>query len=275
MNPSGYSTPASVSAPYSSEAPPTSTLIPTCHSSVFCHVSVLTRVQATPPPPSSALPFPYHAPPLPPSSALPLPLPSPGSAVPSPFTGPGASRLSVDSGLDLDCSICFSQFNNVFRCPKMLRCRHTFCLECLARINVKSSEPDAVQCPLCRRRTPLPALGPPRLATDRTVLSRLPDAMQRVYSVRFVRNKGKLQVKRSSEGQWGWGQRSLDHSLDVGMPSPPAVTRGAEGEASQGVLGVLGRTACRAILLTSIVLMVLLMGIIIFLLIFHNDTRVP
>uniref|UniRef100_A0A8C5EUF9 RING-type domain-containing protein n=1 Tax=Gouania willdenowi TaxID=441366 RepID=A0A8C5EUF9_GOUWI len=130
-------------------------------------------------------------------SALPLPLPSPGSAVPSPSTGPGASRLSVDSGLDLDCSICFSQFNNVFRCPKMLRCRHTFCLECLARINVKSSEPDAVQCPLCRRRTPLPALGPPRLATDRTVLSRLPDAMQRVYSVRFVRNKGKLQVKRS------------------------------------------------------------------------------
>lgn len=98
---------------------------------------------------------------------------------------------------DLECSICFSEFNNVFRCPKMLQCKHTFCLECLARINIKSAEPNAIQCPLCRGLTPLPVLGLPKLATDADVVSYLPAAMQRVYSIRFQRNKGKLKVKRS------------------------------------------------------------------------------
>lgn len=79
----------------------------------------------------------------------------------------------------------------------MLQCRHTFCLECLARINVKSAAPDAIQCPLCRGLTPLPALGLPKLATDPAVLAYLPATMQKVYSVRFQRNKGRLQVKRS------------------------------------------------------------------------------
>jgi len=98
---------------------------------------------------------------------------------------------------DLECAVCFSQFNNVFRCPKMLQCKHTFCLECLARINVKSLHPDTIQCPLCRGMTPLPSLGLPKLDTDPAVLSYLPAAMQKVYSIRFNRTKGKLQVKRS------------------------------------------------------------------------------
>ncbi|KAF7707949.1 hypothetical protein HF521_017006 [Silurus meridionalis] len=51
---------------------------------------------------------------------------------------------------DLECAVCFSQFSNVFNTPKVLQCGHTFCLECLARINIKSSQPDSLQCPLCR-----------------------------------------------------------------------------------------------------------------------------
>lgn len=123
-------------------------------------------------------------------------------SLPSPAVQPSPAppQCFEESGPDLECSVCFSQFNNVFRCPKMLHCKHTFCLECLARINVKSAEPGAIQCPLCRGRTPLPALGLPRLATDPNVLSYLPATMQRVYSIRFIRNKGKLQVKRSG----GW-----------------------------------------------------------------------
>lgn len=119
--------------------------------------------------------------------------------IPSPDLrlSPHRPQCSEDSSPDLECSICFSQFNNVFRCPKMLQCRHTFCLECLARINVKSAQPSAIQCPLCRSLTLLPALGLPRLATDSDVLAYLPSPMQRVYSIRFLRNKGKLQVKRS------------------------------------------------------------------------------
>lgn len=134
---------------------------------------------------------PYPA--TPPSCQVSIIVPSPDLSL-SPVT----SQSSEDP--DLECSICFSQFNNVFRCPKMLQCKHTFCLECLARINVKSSEPNAIQCPLCRSLTPLPTLGLPKLTTDSDVLSYLPAAMQRVYSIRFHRNKGKLQVKRSVNG---------------------------------------------------------------------------
>lgn len=118
--------------------------------------------------------------------------------IPSPdlHLSPLQSRCLENTCPDLECSICFSQFNNVFRCPKMLQCKHTFCLECLARINVTSTQPSTIQCPLCRGVTPLPALGLPTLATDMSVLTYLPAAMQRVYSVRFLRSKGRLQVKR-------------------------------------------------------------------------------
>lgn len=137
-------------------------------------------------------PTPYPAPPL--SCQVSVIVPSPDLRLSPPPTG-----CSPDAGPDLECSVCFSQFNNVFRCPKVLQCKHTFCLECLARINVKSAEPDAIQCPLCRGLTALPALGLPRLATNSDMMSYLPAAMQRVYSVRFLRSKGKLQVKRWAE----------------------------------------------------------------------------
>lgn len=142
--------------------------------------------------PSTSNPYPATA--TPPSFQVSVIIPSPNV---HPSTPPVPSCWPESVCPDLECSICFSQFNNVFRCPKMLQCRHTFCLECLARINVKSAEPDAIQCPLCRGLTPLPTLGLPKLATDPAVLAYLPATMQKVYSVRFQRNKGKLQVKRS------------------------------------------------------------------------------
>ncbi|KAM4615829.1 uncharacterized protein ACJ7VT_008845 [Polymixia lowei] len=189
---------------------------------------------------------------------------------------PSQAQCSEDPCPDLECAICFSQFNNVFRCPKMLQCKHTFCLECLARINVKSAQPSAIQCPLCRGLTPLPDLGLPKLATDSDVLSYLPAAMQRVYSIRFNRSNGKLQVKRR------WGQRSLtslrsvSHSLDVGLPSPPLRGSGGNRGEERGMGGALfrltGRPACQAFLLTLVVMMmVLLTGIVIFLLTFKHN----
>ncbi|XP_042276334.1 uncharacterized protein LOC121903404 [Thunnus maccoyii] len=215
---------------------------------------------------------PYPALSTPPSHQVSIIIPSP-DLHPSPLP----SQCSEESCPDLECAICFSQFNNIFRCPKMLQCKHTFCLECLARINVKSTEPNAIQCPLCRSFTPLPTLGLPKLTTDSDVLSYLPAAMQRVYSIRFSRNKGKLQVKSSSEGQRRWGQRSLtslrsmNRSLDVGLPSPPAGGRSEVGGMGGALFRLTGRPACRAFLLTSVVMMmVLLTGIIIFLLTYQK-----
>ncbi|XP_012712867.3 E3 ubiquitin-protein ligase RNF152 [Fundulus heteroclitus] len=227
-----------------------------------------------------------------PSSTLPLPAFSPvenpyappaglhshqaSVSIPSPDLRPSPAQDDMfdEGGPDLECAICFSQFNNVFRCPKMLNCKHTFCLECLARMNVKSSEPSAIQCPLCRGLTPLPPLGLPKLATDSTVLSYLPAAMQRVYSIRFIRNKGKLQVKRNTNGPGRTGRRSVtslrsvNRSLDVGLPSSSSGDGGGESGGLSGVLFRLtGRPLCRALLLTLVVMMmILLTGIIIFLL---------
>ena len=78
---------------------------------------------------------------------------------------------------------------------------------------------------------------------------------------------------RSSEGPLRWGQRSLtplqsvSHSLDVGLPSPRR-----EGVEEGGGMGGLlfqltDRPVCRAVLLTSVVAMVMVLtGIVIFLL---------
>ncbi|XP_036955106.1 RING finger protein 223 [Acanthopagrus latus] len=219
--------------------------------------SWLAPFRSTSPTPSTVNPYP--APSTPPSYQLSVIIPSPDLG-PSPLQ----SQCSEDSCPDLECAICFSQFNNIFRCPKMLNCKHTFCLECLARINIKSAEPSAIQCPLCRGLTPLPTLGLPRLATDSGVLSYLPAAMQRVYSIRFLRNKGKLQVKRSTENRRRWTRRSLAsvRSLDVGLPSPSSEDG---SEAGGALFRLTGRPMCRAFLLTSVVMMmVLLTGIIIF-----------
>ncbi|KAG7234156.1 hypothetical protein INR49_005732 [Caranx melampygus] len=195
--------------------------------------------------------------------------PSPGQVfviIPSPDLHPSPlpSQCSEDSSPDLECSICFSQFNNVFRCPKMLHCKHTFCLECLARMNLHAA---------ARSRLP-------KLTTDSDVLSYLPAAMQRVYSIRFLRNKGKLEVKRSSNPHRRWGQRSLtslrsmNRSLDVGLPSPPVGGHGEPGGMGDALFRLTGRPVCRAFLLTSVVMMMMLLtGIIIFLLTFNKDSE--
>lgn len=160
--------------------------------------------------------------------------------------------LPPDGAPDLECAICFSQFNNVFRTPKMLQCKHTFCLECLARMNVKSSEPDAIHCPLCRGVTPLPDLGLPKLETNPTVLSYLPRAMQRVCSIRFSRSRGRLQVK---------GPPTVSDSLDLGHPAHCP----ASGHAPQpgSILPCSSKPSCHLLVMFSCVLLLVLITCIV------------
>lgn len=51
------------------------------------------------------------------------------------------------------CSVC----NEVFRSPRFLPCYHTFCLECLEKLEQRHR--NAIPCPLCRAPAPIPAGG--------------------------------------------------------------------------------------------------------------------
>ncbi|XP_057688553.1 RING finger protein 223 [Corythoichthys intestinalis] len=204
----------------------------------------------------------------PPTSPRPCPFAGGDNlALPSPVLHPcslSSSPLSDNDAPNLECWVCYSHYNNVFRCPKMLECKHTFCLECLARINVKSARPAAIRCPLCRHVTMLPASGLTKLATDAQVLASLPAAMQRAYSVRFHRGKGKLQIKRVTEGQVEFGESSLNISL----PDVPLQNNGALGGAGEALFRLTGRPVCQALLLTVVLLMSVVLAGIIFLLTF-------
>ncbi|XP_068592449.1 E3 ubiquitin-protein ligase RNF183 [Cebidichthys violaceus] len=97
---------------------------------------------------------------------------------------------------DTECAICFCTYDNIFRTPKLLVCGHTFCLECLARINVTSPELKTLCCPVCREMTELPhGRDLPRLGNNQDIIGKLPPDMQRALSIRFKRSKGKLLLK--------------------------------------------------------------------------------
>ncbi|XP_028254710.1 E3 ubiquitin-protein ligase RNF183 [Parambassis ranga] len=107
------------------------------------------------------------------------------------------ARPPWDDVEDTECAVCFCSYDNVFRTPKLLACGHTFCLECLARINVTSPELKTLSCPVCRELTELPhGRDLPRLGNNQDIISRLPADMQRALSIRFKRSKGQLVLKR-------------------------------------------------------------------------------
>ncbi|XP_068426681.1 E3 ubiquitin-protein ligase RNF183 [Clinocottus analis] len=97
---------------------------------------------------------------------------------------------------DTECAVCFCSYDNIFRTPKLLVCGHTFCLECLARINVTSPELKTLCCPVCRELTELPhGRDLPHLGNNEDIIGKLPPDMHRALSIRFKRSKGQLLLK--------------------------------------------------------------------------------
>ncbi|XP_041840364.1 RING finger domain-containing protein [Melanotaenia boesemani] len=94
------------------------------------------------------------------------------AAVPS-CTNPGEP-------LDAECPICYQEYNQYNKCPRMLECLHIFCTECLQRIQLCPFNPSdthsspAIPCPLCRHLTPLETGDAFTLPSNSVILSRLP-----------------------------------------------------------------------------------------------------
>ncbi|XP_026790422.1 E3 ubiquitin-protein ligase RNF183 [Pangasianodon hypophthalmus] len=112
--------------------------------------------------------------------------------------GRGITNYPRDNLDETECPICFCNYDNVFKTPKLLSCGHTFCLECLARINVSSMEIKKLSCPVCRELTEIRhGRDLPQLGNNENVFRKLPPQMQKAQSVRFERSKGKLVLKNA------------------------------------------------------------------------------
>lgn len=104
------------------------------------------------------------------------------------------SQRNLSAVGQLECSVCYSTYDNVFKTPKVLGCAHTFCLECLTNImggppTDGRHMPNHITCPLCRQTTMLPPEGPPALTTSCEVLCRLPPHQQQEKPVQLKGNK--------------------------------------------------------------------------------------
>ncbi|XP_057689245.1 E3 ubiquitin-protein ligase RNF183 [Corythoichthys intestinalis] len=133
---------------------------------------------------------------------------------------PEENRPVADDGEEPECAICFCSYDNIFKTPKLLACGHTFCLECLARINVTAPQLKTLSCPVCRELTDIPhGQDLPRLDNNQDIIGRLPPEMRRARSVRFKRSKGKLLLKNPEPG-------AAALTLPRKSQAPPADTLG-------------------------------------------------
>nr|XP_060617015.1 RING finger protein 225-like [Anolis sagrei ordinatus] len=132
----------------------------------------------------------------------------------------------------LECVICFTPYDRLFKLPKELSCGHIFCLECLARINVSSEDVNSVSCPICRAPTALPSRkGLPGLPTRPELLDQLPSSPAPPGSVRFDRRRGLLYLPGGNRGHShavpkpGAAVNTVSLSVDVGRPAPQGPSR--------------------------------------------------
>jgi len=86
------------------------------------------------------------------------------------------TSLVIDDVALLKCSICL----DVYRKPKLLRCGHTFCEECLTQLQLSSRESGAADfaCPECRENVVISPRGIEHLAPNFTI-QRLLDERKR------------------------------------------------------------------------------------------------
>ncbi|KAL6118550.1 uncharacterized protein ACO6RY_03336 [Pungitius sinensis] len=106
--------------------------------------------------------------------------------------GPGLSTAPGEP-VDVECPVCYQEYNQHSKCPRMLECLHVFCTECLERIQLRPLERPlgaggaaALPCPLCRHLTPLETGGALCLPRNSRILAGLPPAALAAVTQRVV-----------------------------------------------------------------------------------------
>ncbi|XP_049610487.1 RING finger protein 223 [Syngnathus scovelli] len=169
-------------------------------------------------------------------------------------------RMSVAS--QLECPICYSTYDNVFKTPKLLACTHTFCLECLSRLMAISPAEQEVAdrgtlqlfCPFCRQNTDLPEGGPPSLPSDHEMLHNLPGHQQREEPVWLEGEKLCYKSNRPASDSLS----ALCICIDIGADKG----RSAPAQTPPQNLGRLDRLADWKRMILFVMLMVLLIIVV-------------
>ena len=139
---------------------------------------------------------------------------------------------------DLECGICCWTFNAGRRCPRELRCRHTFCERCLRALarplEPEEERPEAdtvIVCPLCRHTTSISGEGKVRaeLRVDEGILERL-------LASGVLDREEEEDDPEEEEGQHG-----CDDTEEI------PVTQAEESDLSSGSRGGRLRRSCRKI----------------------------
>ena len=97
----------------------------------------------------------------------------------------------VTSDMDiLSCSVCFEDFNTNNHQPKGFPCQHTVCQSCVSGL-IQTSQDVTIDCPLCRKRIPIPSDGVSGFPNNLTVMALLspkPGAKCRDHATHTVQN---------------------------------------------------------------------------------------
>ncbi|XP_069466179.1 RING finger protein 223 [Ambystoma mexicanum] len=156
----------------------------------------------------------------------------------------------------VECAICFSAYDNVFKTPKSLQCSHTVCLECVARLVASlpvEKSGNQVPCPFCRQPTPIPEQGAPALQTSQETLSILPAHLQHEEPVWIEGTK--LCYKQPSESDSSSPDTCI--CVDIGL-TKAAAAAAPSTERRGGMRGYCCRcTDWKRILLITLMLLVL------------------
>lgn len=95
-------------------------------------------------------------------------------------TSPKEEISASGESPEVECPVCYQEYDQDRKLPRMLECLHVFCTECLYNIQLSPlhppdpDSPPSISCPLCRHSTPLESGDAHSLPCNSRILAQLP-----------------------------------------------------------------------------------------------------